>query len=278
MGVFAISIRDFACIVLSVGILLAEWNIGSNVSIEDQVKFIVAIGVWSALISTVALAPLDERLIKHAGFSFKCSAISAMQQVGLIAISLPLLAKMLILKSEWLTSPATPGLGLEQHVHLYCIAAMMKDFWLAEPLDAGFIFHHLMTIAGCGMCLVLPVGFGYATFNAAQAEGISVCYNLMHILPIIFDQWGRLERCLVQWTYMVLMVVSHVIIANIGIQFAYHLTVPTAPHGPWWTWWRTAYVVLSILIAAVRTLGQLMVAPKILFSDWKPELEEKKVD
>merc|ERR1712110_45704 len=118
-----------------------------------------------------------------------------------------------------------PGLFLERQGHFLCIAAMMKDFWLPDDLSASYVLHHLLGAAGCGMCLVLPAGYGAATLNAAQAECSSILFNLMHVLPVIMGdcKGSRSVRIFLQYGYLCGMMVSHIVAFSIGVLYAFHL-------------------------------------------------------
>jgi len=279
MVVVSLSLRDGFFVLLCVAILLLEWNLGSNVSLQEQGGFLMYIAAWAGLFTLFSLVPYDERLFDgDAAFSFKCAALSCMQQIIMIVIGVLIALNLQREKeeipfAEWLNAASSPNMSLERHVHFVCIAAMIKDFWLPDDLASTFILHHLAGTAGCGMCLVLPAGFGAATLNACQAESTSILYNFMFVLPVAVGGGGKVLRKSLQMCYMVGMLASHAIGVAVGLSFALYLVVPSAsPSVPWWTWWRIMYVVLSVLILTFRVIGQIIYTPKILFSDWNPVL------
>lgn len=56
-----------------------------------------------------------------------------------------------------------------EHVHYAIFGYMLKDFVLYPAgIELGYLVHHLITIAGCTLCLHLPAGAALTTLNGAQ--------------------------------------------------------------------------------------------------------------
>lgn len=283
MGAVSFSLKDFLWVCIIIALLLAEWNIGSNVPVDQQKEFFMYIAAWAVVLTCFSFIPYDERLFAGDTFSFKCAALSAMQQVLTTTLGVLLVVKFYgqTEKSgmDWMSAGAGPQMTLERQVHFACIASMIKDFWLPDDLASTFILHHILGAVGCGMCLILPVGFGAATLNACQAESTSILFNIMFVLPVAVGGDSKAFRFFLQWLYMIGMIISHVVAMVVGVYFAMYYAVPGAKASdPWWTWWRVMYAVFCILLLTFRIIGQLIYGSKIISTDFKPELaaDEKK--
>lgn len=267
--VVSMSWRRGAFIVFFFFVFLVEWNIGASMAVEQQVVAFGWIAFWGALFTLLAFLPFDEREFRGEGFSYKCSAVSCIQQGVLLIIGLYIAygrRDMSMTFDEYLTSDAgSPAMALERQVHYLCAAGMIKDFWLPDDLTPAFVLHHVLAVIGSGMCLSLPVGFGAATLNSFQAEVTSCTFNLMFCVP-----GPRPFRKALQALYFVLMIFSHIKGYIIGRLFAE--TFVHRGGSSWWTWWRSMYVSLCTLLVLFRLVGHVLYGKK-LFSDWIPELE-----
>ncbi|EOD36810.1 hypothetical protein EMIHUDRAFT_201047 [Emiliania huxleyi CCMP1516] len=71
-----------------------------------------------------------------------------------------------------------------EHVHYAIFGYMLKDFVLYPAgIELGYLVHHLITIAGCTLCLHLPAGAALTTLNGAQAEVSSSLFSVRHVWP-----------------------------------------------------------------------------------------------
>jgi len=76
---------------------------------------------------------------------------------------------------------------LERHIFYTIIACMLKDGLLFKlelnQYSQGIAMHHIMTVVGCSLCLVMPVGRGWVTLNAWVAEIGSAAYVVYKLYP-----------------------------------------------------------------------------------------------
>lgn len=271
MAIIQLSLRDAVFLFSCILILVVEWNLGSNLPLEEQLEHTKCIGCWSIVFTLYSLIPFPPREIPGESFTLKGACVSLMQQVTILAVGLAAVAlRSEPSLSEWMSSGKGPSMTLERHSQYMCMGALLKDFWLPDHLDMTFIIHHLMGVAGCGVCLVLPAGFGAATVTTFQAEFTSGLWNAMFILPSFLGSI-KVVRKLSQWIYMVGMAGSHIGVLAVGYMMANKYTVASAsPTDPWWTWWRILYCSLDILLVSFRIIGQVVYGKKIISSDWNP--------
>lgn len=275
-----LSLSKIACVVFCLAVLLVEWGVGSDVTLKEQASFLFWIAAWAAVLTLTFKLPLDERLFKGDDFSFKSTVQSSIAQISLIIVCIPLAVKLAsgedgVTLNGWFRGGVLPGTVLARQPHFQIIGAMFKDFWGADDLAPTYVLHHFLTIAGCGMCLVLPVGFGASVVNGVQCECLSMCFNLMHNLPVVLSRSpGAIAVCkFFQWAFLIGMTLSHAIGVYIGAMFAFDLPIPPSAGDVWWTWWRIAYVVLCIAILTFRVVGHIIYGRKIISCTWMPELE-----
>jgi hypothetical protein len=118
---------------------------------------------------------------------------------------------------------------------------MLKDYTSLYPegLQPGYVIHHLATISGCALCLLMPMGLGLTTFNAVQCELGSALYSLRLALPSNFTRT----------VYYVSMTTSNIL----GVYLAWTLFSYPIP-----AFWRVIYAVLAVLIVALRTAALIL--------------------
>jgi hypothetical protein len=128
-----------------------------------------------------------------------------------------------------------------QHAHCCIIGYLLKDYTSLYPngLESGYVLHHLVSIAGCALCLLMPMGLGLTTFNGIQCEFASALYSLRLALPSKFTKT----------LYYVGMCMSNIL----GAVLAYELfSYPLAAS------WRVTYAVLAAVLIALRTGGLVL--------------------
>jgi hypothetical protein len=88
------------------------------------------------------------------------------------------------LLSTWREAPYQ--IYLEQ-VHAVLLGYFLKDFWLfySEGLESGYALHHILSVAGCSMCLCMPGSAGLTSLQAVQVEfvGVDVLLSIATFTP-----------------------------------------------------------------------------------------------
>lgn len=140
-------------------------------------------GLYVVLCWWLKTLPGGEKLIDgYPLWTYNCSLCHQ-------ALVLPVLAVALFYSIDswesWIHAPISPG-TLTAIIHHIINAFIMKDF-IVYDLDLGFLSHHLVTIMGCSMCLLVPVGGGYVTANAIIAEVGSSLWNYQVVYPSWFS-------------------------------------------------------------------------------------------
>jgi hypothetical protein len=176
----------------------------------------------------------DETLEGYPRWAYFASVLH--QGIVLPLIALPLLWQPITFE-QWMAQPWNSELLVEQMVHCSIIGAMIKDYWLyGDSIDWFFSIHHLLTVCGCSLCLVVPKGVGIVTLNALNAEICSVFYNCKVLFPC----------ALTSVNLFVFMGISNLAALYIAHQF---ITLPIAMH------WTIPYGTLCILIFLIRCGG-----------------------
>lgn len=133
-------------------------------------------------------------------------------------------------------------------LHASLIAGLLKDYVVYDGgLELVFAAHHIVSIAGCMLCLSLPVGAGFAAANAVVAELGSTFYNYAVLM-----QFTRVST----FSYFVGMTASN---ATIGY-ITYELWVLTGlGQGT-----KVAYLVMCIFIVLLRVVGKGILGARLL--------------
>ena len=131
-------------------------------------------------------------------------------------------------------------------VHCAILGYMLKDYVVYDSgLESVFVLHHLATILGCSLCLVVPAGFGLVTLNAVVAEFGSVFYNIKTLYPL---------RTFNHAVYLFTMGASNVLAVYIGQWF---LRLPEMAGGDK-AWVRYSYGALLVLLIIIRCGGWIL--------------------
>jgi len=159
-------------------------------------------GFYSGLSYWLKTFPDTEKVVE--GFPLWTFYVALFHQ----ALVLPLLSLVLFYSIDswesWLNAPISPG-SLAASVHHLINGYILKDFIIYD-IDLAFISHHLVTIVGCSLCLLVPAGGGYVTANAIVAEVGSALWNYQAVYPSWFS------TCV----YVLLFQISNIIPTYLG--------------------------------------------------------------
>ena len=133
-------------------------------------------------------------------------------------------------------------------LHASLIAGLLKDYVVYEGgLELVFAAHHIVSIAGCMLCLALPVGAGFAAANAVVAELGSTFYNYA-----VLTQFSRMSTL----SYFVGMTASN---ATIGY-ITYELwLLEGLGQGT-----KTTYLIMCIFIVLLRVVGKGILGARLV--------------
>jgi hypothetical protein len=148
------------------------------------------------------------------------------------------------LLSTWREAPYQ--IYLEQ-VHAVLLGYFLKDFWLfySEGLESGYALHHILSVAGCSMCLCMPGSAGLTSLQAVQVEFASALMSCSRLRPSLPT------RVL----YACTMSASN---AFVGFLTVVVCRLPI----PWG--YRATYTILAVLIVILRCAGVVVNVSK----DW----------
>jgi len=170
----------FTSFAISILIITSSWYYQSTAS--GTFFTLVFAGFYVALCWWLKTLPDCEKLIKgYPRWSYLCALFHQ-------ALFLPVLSLALFYSIDswdsWVDAPITPG-TLTAVAHYTINGYMLKDF-IVYDMNSCHLIHHLVTILGCSICLLIPAGGGYATANAITIEVGSALWNYQAVYPSWF--------------------------------------------------------------------------------------------
>lgn len=78
---------------------------------------------------------------------------------------------------------------LEQQLFFTTMGYELKDFMRSPFPDIGLIIHHVFTVLGCVLCLLLPAGVGLVCMNCIDAQVGSGFFNAYVFYPARWNFW-----------------------------------------------------------------------------------------
>ena len=160
------------------------------------------------------------------------------------------LAASTFLRAPWAKGSFTTML---EHSHCAVIGFLLKDYSSLYPigLESGYVVHHLASVLGCSMCLMMPMGAGLTALNAIQAEVASAIYSASLLWP----------NALTVLAYRLLMTASNLFVCYLSYEvWLYPIALG----------WRLPYAIMAVLLVALRQVALVLT----LFAE--PEKPKKK--
>jgi len=212
-------------------------------------------GFYSGLSYWFKTLPDTEKLI--AGYPLWVYYVAFFHQ----ALVLPIVSVAIFYSMDswesWLNAPILPG-TLAASVHHLINAYVLKDF-ITYDIDLAFLSHHLVTILGCSLCLLVPAGGGYVTANAIVAEVGSGLWNYQTVYPSWFSK--SVYLLIFQFSNMIPLYWGHIFVDLPELKDQPNIRVP--------------YRIMLYFLVLFRTAGWFLVLRDTLYSKRSGNVKNK---